>query len=79
MTNSEITFSGSESFGGVNVFTVSHLSLACNPPLKLNRHNQAGNTTRKQHMGMSFNWGPFGGHHLGGESCSPITFEVVPC
>ena len=22
--------------------------------------------------------GPFGGHHLGGDSCPPITFEVVP-
>ena len=27
---------------------------------------------------MNFNKGPFGGHHLGGDSCPPITFEVVP-
>ena len=27
---------------------------------------------------MIFNKGPFGGHHLGGDSCPPITFEVVP-
>ena len=29
-------------------------------------------------MAMNFNKGPFGGHHLGGDSCPPITFEVVP-
>ena len=27
---------------------------------------------------MTFNEGPFGGHHLGGDSCPPITFGVVP-
>ena len=29
-------------------------------------------------LAMNFNKGPFGGHHLGGDSCPPITFEVVP-
>ena len=29
-------------------------------------------------MAMNFNQVPFGGHHLGGNSCPPITFEVVP-
>ena len=28
-------------------------------------------------MAMNFNKGPFGGHHVGGDSCLPITFEVV--
>ena len=27
---------------------------------------------------MNFKKGPFGGHHLGGDLCPPITFEVVP-
>ena len=26
-------------------------------------------------MGMEFNSGPFGGHHLGGDLCPPITFR----
>ena len=30
------------------------------------------------HMGMSFNYKPFGGHHSGGELCPPITFEGFP-
>ena len=30
------------------------------------------------HLAMNFKKGPFGGHHLGGDSCPPITFEVVP-
>ena len=29
-------------------------------------------------VAMNFNKGPFGGHHLGGDSCPPITFKVVP-
>ena len=28
-------------------------------------------------MAMNLSKGPFGGHHLGGDSCPPITFEVV--
>ena len=31
----------------------------------------------RRHMAMNFNKGPFGGHHLHGDSC-PITSEVVP-
>ena len=27
---------------------------------------------------VNCNGGPFGGHHLGGDSCPPTTFEVVP-
>ena len=27
-------------------------------------------------VGMNLNKGPFGGHHLGGDSCPPLTFEV---
>ena len=34
-------------------------------------------TQDPDHMAMNFNKGPFGGHHLGGDSCPPITFEVV--
>ena len=29
-------------------------------------------------MGANLNGGPFGGHHLGGDSCPPSTLEVVP-
>ena len=29
-------------------------------------------------MTVNFIQAPFGGHHLGGDSCPPITFEVVP-
>ena len=29
-------------------------------------------------MAMNLNKGPFGGHRFGGDSCPPITFEVVP-
>ena len=29
-------------------------------------------------MDMNSNKGLFGGHHLGGDSCPPISFEVVP-
>ena len=31
-----------------------------------------------QNVAMNFNKGPFGEHHLGGDSCPPITFQVVP-
>ena len=29
-------------------------------------------------MGVNVNKGHFGGHHLVGDSCPPIIFEVVP-
>ena len=29
-------------------------------------------------VATNFNMGPFGGHHFGGDSCPPVTFEVVP-
>ena len=30
--------------------------------------------THGTNMAMNLNWAPFGGHHLGGDSCPPITF-----
>ena len=30
------------------------------------------------HLAVNLNKGPFGGRHLHGDSCPPITFEVVP-
>ena len=38
----------------------------------------AESTFRQVDVGMIFDNGPFGGHHLGGDLCPPITFDVVP-
>ena len=43
--------------------------------LGLSGRNQLVNIREyKGYMGTYFNRGPFGGHHLGGDVCSPTTF-----
>ena len=29
-------------------------------------------------LGLNFNWGPLGRHHLGGDPCPPTTLEGLP-
>ena len=42
------------------------------------KHFGAGWGKHSKHMGINFNQGPSGGHHLGGGLCPPTTFSGVP-